>query len=293
MSPAGGFPVSGAMNPPRNPADLLIVSDLDATLLHEESYGFGGVRPLLRFLADHEIPLILASSKTRKEMEEIRAELGVGGPFICENGGAIILPPGGFPGLVDGPAMDGDGEVIVLSRPIRTLQDALARLSKETGVRVRSILEMDVEEVAELTGLPLERAALAREREYALPFLAKGSKKDLEMLREKAEGRGFRVTRGGRLHHLMGDTDKARAFLRLRGLYESSGKTFFVIALGDAENDLGFLRESDQPVVIPRRAGWDPSLSDLPGARLASRPAPEGWIDEVRGLLSARGLDPP
>ena len=52
----------------RKPTDLLLVSDLDGTLLEEDTYGFEEAVPVLRFLAKAEIPLVLASSKTRKEI---------------------------------------------------------------------------------------------------------------------------------------------------------------------------------------------------------------------------------
>lgn len=276
-----------------NPASLLLVSDLDATLLHEETYDCGEARPLLRFLAENGIPLVLASSKTRKEMEAVQDELGVREPFICENGGAVVIPLGYFSGPVPGAVIDGDKEVLCLGCPVPELQEGLTRLMEETGLDARTLPEMEVDEVAELTGLSGERAALAREREYSLPFLFEGPDGALDKLRRKAGRSGFRLTLGGRLYHLMGDIDKGKAFSRLPPLYGSSGGSPFVVALGDAENDEEMLREADLRIVIPKKSGWDPKLAALPGARPASRPAPEGWIDEVRAALRERGFVPP
>ncbi|MFQ5913667.1 MAG: HAD-IIB family hydrolase [Nitrospinota bacterium] len=283
----------GGMEARENSATLILVSDVDATLLHEETYDCGEVQPLLQFLGQKGIPLILASSKTRREMDVVQGALGLRGPFICENGGAVVIPLGGFSKAVPGAVTEGDKEVIELGRPVRMLQDALGRMAEEIGLRVRTLPEMDVDEVADLTGLPSEQAALARKREYALPFLFEGPEGGLGELRRKAERSGLRVTRGGRLFHLMGDTDKGKAFSRLRELYESSGPSLFVVALGDAENDLSLLREADQPIVIPKKSGWDPQLADLPAVRLASRPAPEGWVDEVKAILEERGFHLP
>ena len=274
----------------RDPSRLVLVSDLDATLLHEETYDPGEVRPLLRFLGKRGVPLVLASSKTRKEMEAVQAELDVHGPFICENGGAVVIPPGFFPGPVPGAAVIEGKEVLELGRPVRVLQEAVGRMAAEAALTVRTILEMDVDEVAALTGLSKEKAALARDREYILPFQHEGPDAAMEAFRRKAEGEGLRVVRGGRFHHLMGDVDKGKAFWRLRAIFESDGDLRYVVALGDAENDLGLLRGANQAVVIPRQPGWDWKLMEAPGVRPAARRAPGGWADEVWAVLNEFGI---
>jgi mannosyl-3-phosphoglycerate phosphatase len=274
----------------RDPSRLVLVSDLDSTLLHEETYDFDEARPLLRFLGERGIALVLVSSKTRKEMEAAQAELDVHGPFICENGGAVVIPPGFFSGPAPGAVVIDGKEVLELGRPVRVLQRKVGRLATEAGLTVRTILEMEVDEVAALTGLPKDKAALARDREYILPFQHNGPDAAMEAFRRKAEREGLRVVRGGRFYHLMGDVDKGRAFSRLRAIIESSGDSRFVVALGDAENDLGLLRGADQAVVIPRRAGWEWKLMEAPGVRPASRRAPGGWTDEVWAVLNEFGI---
>ncbi len=123
-----------------DPSSLIFVSDLDATLLHEETYGFDEARPLLRFLREKWIPLIPASSKTRKEMEEVQADLGVPGPFICENGSAVVIPSGFFPEPVPGAVVKDGREILELGRPVSFLEEAVGRMAKEAGLEVRTIL---------------------------------------------------------------------------------------------------------------------------------------------------------
>lgn len=277
----------------RDSTHILLASDLDGTLLQEETYDCAEALPLLRFLTEKGIPVILASSKTRREMEEIQEDLGIEDPFICENGGAVVIPSGYFPNPTSGAVRDGEKEVLELGCPIGELEKSLHRLAKETHLQIRTLPQMDVDEVCEITGLSREQAALARRRNYDLPFAAEGPGSSLEALRQKAERLGLRVIRGGRLVHLTGDIDKGKAFSRLLTLYRSSGQSPFVVALGDAENDLGLLQAADLPIVIPKRSGWDKKLIGLPRVRLASRPSPQGWVEEVRAALREQGLDPP
>ncbi len=68
----------------------VVVSDLDGTLLHRETYSFDEALPGIASLKERAIPVILVSSKTRAEIEPIREALGLEDPFVVENGGRPI-----------------------------------------------------------------------------------------------------------------------------------------------------------------------------------------------------------
>src|SRR4030042_1090542 len=76
---------------------ILVFTDLDGTLLDHRNYSFEPARPALRLLRESGIPLIICTSKTRAEVEEIRAALGNTDPFVVENGGAVFVPEGDLP----------------------------------------------------------------------------------------------------------------------------------------------------------------------------------------------------
>jgi HAD superfamily hydrolase (TIGR01484 family) len=69
----------------------VVFSDLDGTLLDHETYSFDAARPGLDALKSRGIPLILASSKTRAEMQDLAPQLGAAG-LIFENGGGLEWP---------------------------------------------------------------------------------------------------------------------------------------------------------------------------------------------------------
>jgi predicted mannosyl-3-phosphoglycerate phosphatase (HAD superfamily) len=60
---------------------MLVVSDLDGTLLDHTTYAFDAARAALERLRDARVPLVLCTSKTRAEVEPIRAALGSAHPF--------------------------------------------------------------------------------------------------------------------------------------------------------------------------------------------------------------------
>jgi mannosyl-3-phosphoglycerate phosphatase len=256
----------------------LVATDLDGTLLDRDTYGFAAARPALDALRRAGIPLVLCSSKTRAEMVPLAAAIGAAGPLVVENGGAIVEP---------------GGAVLVLGlRRDRLLED-LPEVARAAGVRVKPFAQMSVAEVASLTGLPEEQAALAMRREYDEPFVvedASGPDPDVDArLDEAARARGLRVTHGGRLHHLTGPADKGEA---LRAVTRAAPADGDVIGLGDAANDLPLLLAVTRPIVVPRPDGTvDPALAArLPGVERAPAPGPAGWSAAVLAVLSGGSL---
>ena len=254
----------------------LVATDLDGTLLDGATYDFAPARPALESLRRARIPLVLCSSKTRAEMAPLAAAIGVDGPLVVENGGAVV---------------DRGGSVLVLGTERARLLAELPGVAREAGARVRMFAGMSAGEVAALTGLPEDQAARALRREYDEPFVVEdppGREVDAR-LETAARRRGLRVTRGGRFHHLSGPTDKGRA---LRAILRAAPVDGDVLGLGDAPNDLPLLLAATRPIVMPRRDGTlDRELvARLPGAERAPGPGPAGWSAAVLVALSGGAL---
>jgi mannosyl-3-phosphoglycerate phosphatase len=271
--------------------DLLVVTDLDACLLDEQSYRYDAARPALERLAQRHIPLVLCSSKTRAEMEPLARELAASGPFIVENGGAIVVPPGHLRRLA-GRADPAGYRMVALGTAREALVRALAEIADLTGARVRGFSELDAADVARLTGLDELPARRALQREYDEPFLLEEGSE--QALTREAARRGLRVTRGGRFHHLLGPVDKGRALQRLVALYAAEGRRFTVVGLGDSPNDASMLQQVDRPILVPRSNGEaDPALRRaLPEAEVAPGPGPSGWNTAVLTVLEGGRLPP-
>ena len=271
----------------------LFFTDLDGTLLDEETYEVAPARPGVDALRVHRIPLVLCSSKTRAEMEPLADELGLDTPLIVENGGALVLAVGALTAFPPGARHEGERVVLPLGRSRRELLAALPDVAASAGVSVRPFAAMNVEEISAITGLPVEAAARAAEREWDEPFVVETEAgPDTEARLQAAAGRhGMRVTRGGRFYHLSGASDKgdaARALLRLLPL-EPGGRT---VGLGDAANDLPLLEAVDRPIVMPRRRGGiDATLAAAqPRAERARAAGPGGWAAAVLDVLAGESL---
>lgn len=260
----------------------VVVTDLDGCLLDAATYSWEAARPSLEALRARGIPLVLCSSKTRSEMAPLHAELGLDAPYVFENGGGIVIPPGApWSRLVRRGARP---LLVRLGVPLLDLARALVEIGRDAGVRLRGFSRLSTREVSDLTGLPEAKAALARQREHGEPFVLESG--DEDALRRAAERRGLRITRGGRFHHLTGPHDKGKAVRQVLKLLAPDR----TIGLGDAENDLSLLRAVDLPILVPRPdGGVDPALATaLPEAARAPAPGPGGWNEAV---LRALGED--
>jgi mannosyl-3-phosphoglycerate phosphatase len=266
----------------------IVVTDLDGTLLDEATYAWADARPALAYLREHGIALVLASSKTRVEMERIAGELGLSAALVVENGGALIVPAGWTGPSGDAPPGGAPGWTLALGTPRASLVAGLAAIAAAAGTRLVGFAALPATEIQRLTGLPAEAAAAAMAREYDEPFLLDDPGR-LAAVEREAGARGFTVSRGGRFFHLTGPTDKGRA---LRALLDRlAGAPPTTIVLGDAANDGPMLAIADRPVVVPRPTGVDAALAAGFGhAECAPRPGPAGWNAAVLAVLQGERL---
>jgi mannosyl-3-phosphoglycerate phosphatase len=187
---------------------LIIFTDLDGSLLNHGDYSHAEAMPALARVKSSGIPLVMTTSKTRREVELLQREMGLREPFIVENGGGIFFPAGyGELSLAEYEAR-GDYRVVVLGTAYARIRNFLERVRPQFGAR--GFGDMTPAEISELTGLSLEQSALAAEREFTEPFLLE-QPEDLERFTDAAAREGLQVTRGGRFLHLIGrGQDKGR-----------------------------------------------------------------------------------
>jgi mannosyl-3-phosphoglycerate phosphatase len=268
---------------------LLVCTDLDGTLLDPDTYSFEPAGPALEALRARAIPLILVSSKTRAEIEPLRARLENQHPFIAENGGAAFIPREYFPVPPIYAAVRGPYLVAEFGLSYGRLRVALRELEQITGCELRGFGDMPIEEIAERTGLPVSEAMLAKQREYDEPFVVVGPSSLAGKIQQDAEARGFQCTRGGRFLHLMGRTDKGRACRYLFECYRQAHRDLFTVGLGDSLNDLPLLAAVDQPILLPHAdGGYEPSIR-LPKLIRAPGRGPIGWNQAVLDCVRANG----
>ena len=254
---------------------VVVITDLDGTLLDHDTYSFHDAAPALHLLQSHNIPLVCCTSKTRAETELWRRRLGNHHPFIVENGGAAVTPKNYFQFSPTAITPEGEYMVQAFGRPYNELRKALAAASQAARCAVRGFGDMDEPEVAKLCGIPLEQARLAKMREYDEPFLILEPERAERLLSEIRQ-MGFESTRGGRFHHITGGCDKAGAVRFLLEAFRRDAGNVETIGLGDGLNDASFLNIVDHPILI-QSAVIEELRARVPGGRPTSLPGAKGW----------------
>lgn len=265
---------------------LVVFADLDGTLLDHSTYRFDAALPALQLLRHKNIPLVLCSSKTRAEMERLRAQLRLYDPFITENGAAIFVPHGYFHRDFPHDKVTQAYAIRELGTPYSKLKAFLARFKEQYPNALRGFGDLEVKEVARLCGLSLEEASLAKQRDYDEPFLLHDAALEPEIIRQ-AKANGIQVTKGGRFYHLTGGNDKGRAVSILTDQFQRESGEIVTIGIGDSQNDLPMLRAVNYPVLVqkPDRS-YAPAVK-LPNLILASTPGPTGFCESVSKLIDA------
>ena len=261
----------------------IVFSDLDGTILDQETYSFENALPGIALLKGRSVPLVFCTSKTRKEVEYWRRRMGNEHPFIVENGAAIYVPRGYFDLAVHGARRRGEYEVVQLGTEYAELVTSLQEASAASGCRVRGFHQMTAVEISALSGLNTEHAALAKEREFDEPFVILHPEKEASLL-AAIEAAGKHFTRGGRFCHIVGNNDKAAAVRFLLQMYLSIDSRLRTIGLGDGLNDAPLLHAVDLPVLI--RSAWLDKLQALvPNGRPTVSPGPMGWNEAIISIF--------
>jgi mannosyl-3-phosphoglycerate phosphatase len=267
----------------------IIFTDLDGTLLDQDSYSYKPARPALEALRAQGIPVVFCTSKTRAEVEEIRRELNNSEPFVVENGGAIFIPVDYFPFPVPAAEAKGPYHVIELGAEYQQVVATLCRASRASACPVFGFHEMSVAEIARRCRMSLQAAARAKQREYDEPFdILTDNPTAVSSLFERLEEEGLTWTRGGRFYHLRGHHNKGNAAQILTELFRRQRPETITVGLGDGPNDISLLEVVDVPVIIPAR--HDYSLDERPplgrSMSVAQHAGPRGWNQAVLKLLA-------
>nr|WP_243760233.1 HAD-IIB family hydrolase [Aestuariicella hydrocarbonica] len=293
---------------------MIIVSDLDGSLLDHHSYSFEPARPLLKWLDFASVPVVLCTSKTHSEVLSLRQTLGNDSPFIVENGAAVYLPKSEFHYQPEGTEGVGDFWCKTFCQRrehwLKLLEEA--KLHFDLDGKLEHFAEMSAERVAEVTGLDVQLAAQAKEREFGEPLRWLGTEEELLVFSQWFRDRGANVLHGGRFVHLAGDADKGRAMTWLVKQYQlqkresqqhqfrvqhhhpsfqqhfqnqQNGVRTLSIALGDSQNDVAMLECADRAVVIRSPSHEPPKLSRKHGYWVSESTGPMGWTEGINHWL--------
>ena len=261
---------------------LLVFTDLDGTLLDHHSYSTEPAKDALQLLADLSIPLIFNTSKTRVETLALRKTLHNEHPFATENGSCLSVPDGYF--------QNEKKETVhttFFGLLYSQIRQAVVSIRSEYGFEFTGFGDMTAREIAHHTGLSIDEAVMAQDRDCSEPIIWGDSDENLETFKRLLSARNMQLTKGGRFYHIFSVGDKGLAVHWLADHFhaEFPEYNFITIGLGDGINDLPMLKKVDYPVLVRPAHGNAPNVGAIKNLLITDQPGPTGWNSAVIQLI--------
>lgn len=252
---------------------LMIITDLDGSLLDHHSYRWDAATPWLTPLKQHDVPLVICSSKTAAEIIPLQKRLGIAGaPFIAENGAVV---------------QSGEQRTHLPDNSL-TYEAICSRLAAlQTQYRFTGFHDFTDQAVSSMTGLSEADAALSRQRDASEVVVWRDSDEAFDRFRAALTAEGLALAQGGRFWHVMpAGSGKGEAVRWL--LAQQSGSAFTTIGLGDGPNDAPMLDAVDYAVVIKGYSKTPVTLSrtDQQQVYHTAHYGPEGWREGLDYFLT-------
>ncbi|MFT6924452.1 MAG: mannosyl-3-phosphoglycerate phosphatase [Psychromonas sp.] len=265
----------------------LIFTDLDGTLLDHYTYQTDSADKTIAQLKEKNIPIIPNTSKTLDEVLLIREDLKLDSPFIIENGAAVYIPVNYFSEQPLGSRLENGFWVKSFCQKRDFWLSLLNLNAPQFSAHFRGFSQMSAQQLADLTGLSLTDAGLAKRRQYGEPLEWLGDQQSQANFIKQMKLSGANVLAGGRFLHISGNCDKGQAQSWLAQQYKinQAEQVFTTIALGDSHNDTAMLEAADVAVLVRSPAHDFPTLQRVTDVYFSREYGPAGWAECLQKII--------
>ncbi len=278
---------------------FLCFTDLDGTLLNHDDYQYDVAVPTIKTLRAAGVPVMPTTSKTKAEVSDLRSALGLGDPFIVENGSGVFFeindPRFDFQRVAqvatDHTTLVASPETLTLGVTYEEARQGLRKLSVETGETLRGFGDLTLADLEAATGLSAEAISKACDRQFSEPFIRPET--SIQTLEAIAQELGFKILVGNRFCHLLGAGAAKGLAVQLVAkawqLAHDGDEKITTVGLGDSPNDLSMLEAVDVAIVVPGVKGPHPDLKpyiEKYGWQVAPDTGCRGWAAAVEAAIA-------
>jgi hypothetical protein len=251
-----------------------------------------GFVDFLESLAQHSIPCIWITSRTRSQLDTSLRKFGQSEPFIAEGGSGVYLPEDYFHLKPARTIRLGRFTCVPVASPQPAAAEALDLLSAETGISIVPLRSLSPRELSQNTGLAPREAELLRLRDFdELFFFAGASDSEVQEFQRTASLRKFLLRPRGAFWSLSVGANLSLCVRELSKLFDR--------ALRAHTSNVAMATSEEAPELFPlcQRAILLAERSCVPDSPvLSSRPAPislplfspETWTSALGAILIRR-----
>ena len=260
---------------------LIVFTDLDGSLLDHHNYQWQAADPAINQLQQLNFPVIINSSKTGAEIKQLRKQMSLQTPFICENGAVIHYNHNITDLSID------QSQTKLFAEPYQKIQHILRNLQLKHSYQFTGFADMTTEQLIQSTGLDRVSANAALQREATEPLQWQDSEAKLEYFKIELAKQNLQLTQGGRFYHVMSPVNKGDAIQYIIKQYQQAEPStdWLTAGLGDSINDIPMLEQVDYPVLINNPDGNKPDISHIDNLLITEEPGPAGWNSAIFKIL--------
>ncbi len=265
----------------------VIYTDLDGSLLDHDNYSYDPATELLSELEAMGTPVIFATSKTAPEIVSFQKDIENRHPFIAENGAVVYIPAAYFTRQPKNTQSKDSYWVKTFSRSKQHWVSRIKAVSSTYSGMFRGFSDMQIDEIAELTGLDRKSAEQAADRSQSEPVYWYGDDKNKQEFVRDLQALGCHLLQGGRFLHVSDNCDKGGALRWLQELYAENQPGYRIesLAIGDSQNDVAMLDAATHALIIRSPAHSPPKLSRTDNTLISEAYGPKGWVEGVTKLI--------
>ena len=266
---------------------LLIFTDIDGTLINNDTFYEGENIKIAETLSEHNHILIYNSSKTFNEIIHMQKRFNTSFPFICETGGGIYHK--NLFNQVSDKLREGYS-IMYEAKKIETFRDIIKEeIQKNFKNDLDMFDDLCLDEKSRLSGLRGNDLHLASERDFSMLISWKSDELRYSKFESVLHGYGLKLIKGGRFCHICASHDKGQAVTFFLNQIKSSGmyNKIITIGIGDSTNDLEMLRNVDYACVVKSENNSELMKKiDNNKIVLSINHAPEGWAECIHDIFS-------
>ena len=266
----------------------LIFTDLDETLLKENKYHYRTLHKFILKLLKNNFIIIPVTSKTYLEVINILKQIKLKIPFSVENGAAYYVPI----------KNNKDYKYKKILNPyainrININQILHKNIFKKYFYSVDIIENMSLLKQKKITKLSSYQLESFSSREYTIPVLWNGDKSLKKEFENSLLKYNLKITFGGKLYNISGLHEKFDAMSFFTGQYKQKYrlKKLIVIALGDNQNDIELLNNSNYSGIVKNDNYEILSLKKKNNIFRSFTKAPYGWIEVLVKIMAKMEKD--